>query len=132
MLSRSRQRLQLQIDETLERFRLADVGSRAAGALSHGQQQWLEIAMAMSVSPKVLLLDEPTGGMSPEERAWTGEIIHELSSRCSVLIVEHDLDWIRRLCDQITVLHQGRVVLTGTPAEIERDENVKEVYRARV
>lgn len=132
MLSRSRRSLQLQIDETLERFRLADVGSRAAGALSHGQQQWLEIAMAMSVSPKVLLLDEPTGGMSPEERAWTGEIIHELSSRCSVLIVEHDLDWIRRLCDQITVLHQGRVVLTGTPAEIERDENVKEVYRARV
>lgn len=132
LLSRSRRRLQLQIDETLERFRLADAGSRAAGALSHGQQQWLEIAMAMSVSPKVLLLDEPTGGMSPEERAWTGEIIRELSSRCSVLIVEHDLDWIRRLCDQITVLHQGRVVLTGTPAEIERDENVKEVYRARV
>lgn len=132
MASRSRRRLSSAVDETLERFRLADVVSRLAGELSHGQQQWLEIAMAMSVSPKVLLLDEPTGGMSPEEREATGQIIRELASRCSVLIVEHDLDWIRRLCDQITVLHQGRVVLTGTPGQIERDEAVREVYRARV
>lgn len=132
MTSRSRRRLSSAVDETLHRFRLSDVVSQLAGELSHGQQQWLEIAMAMSVSPKVLLLDEPTGGMSPEEREATGQIIRELSSRCSVLIVEHDLDWIRRLCDQITVLHQGRVVLTGTPGEIESDEAVKEVYRARV
>lgn len=132
MLSRSRRRLQPQVDETLERFRLTNQGSRVAGEMSHGQQQWLEIAMAMMVSPKVLLLDEPTGGMSLEEREATGEIIRDLSSRCSVLIVEHDLDWIRRLCDQITVLHQGRIVRTGSPRQIEDDEGVKEVYRARV
>ncbi len=131
MLSRSRRRLQDVVQQTLERFQLDGLGDRLAGVLSHGQQQWLEIAMAMSVNPRILLLDEPTGGMSSEERERTGEIIRELSATCSVLIVEHDLDWIRRLCGQITVLDQGSLVRTGTPQEMEQDEKVKEVYRAR-
>ena len=132
MLSRSRQRLRPQLDALLEGVGLTDVVDRPAGELSHGQQQWLEIAMAMATGPKVLLLDEPTAGMSRQERSRTGEVIRTASERCAVVIVEHDLDFIRELCDRITVLHQGRSVATGTPAEIERNPSVAEVYLTRV
>jgi ABC-type uncharacterized transport system ATPase subunit len=132
VFSRSRARLQPEIDRALADFGLTAVRSRAAGELSHGEQQWLEIAMAMATEPKVLLLDEPTGGMSPQERTRTGELIRAAAQRCSVVIVEHDLDFIRGLCDRITVLHQGRRIATGTPAEIERDPEVAEVYLTRV
>jgi branched-chain amino acid transport system ATP-binding protein len=132
VFSRSRARLQPEIDRALEDFGLAGVRSRPAGELSHGEQQWLEIAMAMATGPKVLLLDEPTGGMSPQERTRTGSLIRAAAQRCAVVIVEHDLDFIRGLCDRITVLHQGRRIATGTPAEIERDPDVAEVYLTRV
>jgi branched-chain amino acid transport system ATP-binding protein len=131
-LSRSRRRLQEAVDATLADFGLGEVRDRLAGELSHGEQQWLEIAMAMATEPKVLLLDEPTGGMSPQERARTGQLIRGAAERCAVVIVEHDLDFIRGLCDRITVLHQGRHVATGTPAEIENDPQVAEVYLTRV
>jgi ABC-type branched-subunit amino acid transport system ATPase component len=88
--------------------------------------------MAMATGPKVLLLDEPTGGMGPQERARTGELIRAAAARCAIVMVEHDLDFIRGLCDRITVLHQGTNVATGTPAEIERDPRVAEVYLTRV
>jgi ABC-type uncharacterized transport system ATPase subunit len=132
VFSRSRRRLEPEIDATLEDFGLSRVRDRFAGELSHGEQQWLEIAMTMATAPKVLLLDEPTGGLSPQERTRTGELIRAAAGRCAVVIVEHDLDFIRGLCDRITVLHQGRRVATGTPAEIERDPRVGEVYLTRV
>jgi branched-chain amino acid transport system ATP-binding protein len=132
VLSRSRARLQPEVDRALTDFGLTAVRARPAGELSHGEQQWLEIAMAMATEPKVLLLDEPTGGMSPQERTRTGELIRAAAQRCAVVIVEHDLDFIRGLCDRITVLHQGRRIATGTPAEIERDPDVAEVYLTRV
>jgi ABC-type branched-subunit amino acid transport system ATPase component len=132
VFSRSRARLAPAVDRALEDFGLTAVRSRPAGELSHGEQQWLEIAMAMATEPKVLLLDEPTGGMSPQERIQTGELIQAAAERCAVIIVEHDLDFIRGLCDRITVLHQGRRIATGTPAEIERDRRVAEVYLTRV
>ena len=132
MLSRSRRRLRPRLDTLLESVGLTDARDRPAGELSHGQQQWLEIAMAMATDPKVMLLDEPTAGMSRQERAHTGEIIRAASERCAVVIVEHDLDFIRELCDRIAVLHQGRSVATGTPAEIERNPSVAEVYLTRV
>jgi ABC-type uncharacterized transport system ATPase subunit len=132
VFSRSRARLQPEIDRALADFGLAAVRTRPAGELSHGEQQWLEIAMAMATGPKVLLLDEPTGGMSPQERTRTGSLIRAAAQRCAVVIVEHDLDFIRGLCDRITVLHQGRRIATGTPAEIERDPEVAEVYLTRV
>jgi branched-chain amino acid transport system ATP-binding protein len=128
MLSRSRQRLRPHIAGLLERVGLADVRDRPAGQLSHGQQQWLEIAMAMATGPKVLLLDEPTAGMSRQERIRTGEVIRAASEYCAVVIVEHDLDFIRELCDRIDVLHQGRSIASGTPAEIERNGQVADVY----
>jgi ABC-type uncharacterized transport system ATPase subunit len=120
------------IDELAAEFHLADQRDQLARELSHGQQQWLEIAMALAVRPTMLLLDEPTAGMSHEERAVTGERIRRARERCGVLIVEHDLDFIRGLCDRITVLHQGKIIASGTPAQIEADGRVHEVYLTRV
>jgi branched-chain amino acid transport system ATP-binding protein len=132
IFSRSRRQLAPRIADLADSFGLAQDRRRPAGELSHGQQQWLEIAMAVATSPKVLLLDEPTAGMSRQERSRTGEIIRAASERCAVVIVEHDLDFIRELCHRIAVLHQGRSIAAGTPAEIERDAHVAEVYLTRV
>jgi ABC-type branched-subunit amino acid transport system ATPase component len=79
-----------------------------------------------------LLLDEPTAGMSPKERADTAALIKKASEKCGVLIVEHDLDFIKELCNRISVLHHGNIVATGTPTQIENDPKVKEVYLTRV
>jgi len=116
----------------LQRFRLAERADDLAGALSHGQQQWLEIAMVLASRPKLLLLDEPTGGMSPEERRVTGELLLPVKAQCAVVIVEHDLDFIRDICDHLTVLDQGRVLDDGTVEEIQRSPKVQEVYTTRV
>ena len=132
VLSRSRRRHAPRVRALLDDFGLAAVRDRRAGELAHGEQQWLEIAMAMATEPKVLLLDEPTGGMNRHERLRTGELIRQAAATCAAVIVEHDLDFIRDLCDRITVLHQGTRVASGTPAEIERDERVAEVYLTRV
>lgn len=117
--------------ERLGAFRLADRAGDVAGVLSHGQQQWLEIAMALAVDPGLLLLDEPTGGMSPEERRATGELLRPIRDRCALVIVEHDLDFIKGLCDRLTVLDAGRVLDEGTADEIERSARVQEVYTRR-
>ncbi|MBI1396248.1 MAG: ATP-binding cassette domain-containing protein [Betaproteobacteria bacterium] len=132
IFSSSRRRLDEKVMAFLERFRLDDRRDDLAGVLSHGQQQWLEIAIALAREPKVLLLDEPTAGMSPQERRATGELLAPIRSHCSLLIVEHDLDFIRDICDSLTVLDQGRVVATGSTAEVQKDERVKEAYLANV
>lgn len=118
--------------QALERFKLAGRLDDLAGELSHGEQQWLEIAMALACKPKLLLLDEPTGGMSPEERRVTGELLQPIKADCALLIVEHDLDFIKHLCDHLTVLDQGKVLDNGTVDEIERSSKVQEVYTSRV
>jgi len=132
LLSRSRRRLDADVMHALERFRLADRADDLAGELSHGEQQWLEIAMALAPRPKLLLLDEPTGGMSPEERRVTGELLMPIKAECALVIVEHDLDFIKNICDRLTVLDQGRVLGDGTIDEIERDPRVQEIYTSRV
>ncbi len=104
LFSRSRKRLDADVMHALERFRLADRADNLAGELSHGEQQWLEIAMALAPRPKLLLLDEPTGGMSPEERRVTGELLAPIRSECALVIVEHDLDFFKNICDRLTVL----------------------------
>lgn len=131
LLSRTRRGLHGRVMEQLEAFRLADRAEEVAGILSHGQQQWLEIAMALAARPKLLLLDEPTGGMSPEERRATGELLQPIRGHCALVIVEHDLDWIKNLCDELTVLDGGRVLDHGTVAEIEQSAKVQEVYTRR-
>jgi ABC-type uncharacterized transport system ATPase subunit len=130
--SRRRAALRDQVMHSLERFRLADRADELAGALSHGEQQWLEIAMALAPAPKLLLLDEPTGGMSPEERRVTGELLAPIKSECALVIVEHDLDFIRDICDVLTVLDQGRVLDSGTVDEIQNSPKVQQVYTTRV
>ena len=96
----------------------------------HGQQQWLEIAMALSRAPRLLLLDEPTAGMSPQERRATGELLAPIRARCSLLIVEHDLDFIKDICDTLTVLDQGLVVDSGATQTVQSSDKVKEAYLA--
>lgn len=130
--SRTKAALHDAVMDALERIRLVDRADELAGALSHGQQQWLEIAMALMSKPKLLLLDEPTGGMSPEERRATGELLMPIKGDCAMVIVEHDLDFIKDICDHLTVLDQGRVLDDGTVEEIEKSSKVQEVYTSRV
>jgi branched-chain amino acid transport system ATP-binding protein len=131
VLSRTRRALHDQVMTMLQQFRLADRARDPASALSHGQQQWLEIAMALASKPRLLLLDEPTGGMSLEERRVTGELLAPIKQHCSLVIVEHDLDFIRDICDRLTVLDQGKVLATGTVAEIQASKSVQEIYLRR-
>jgi ABC-type branched-subunit amino acid transport system ATPase component len=113
---------------SLERFRLAARADDLAGELSHGEQQWLEIAMALAREPKMLLLDEPTAGMSPQERRATGELLEPIKASCALLIVEHDLDFIKDICDTLTVLDQGQVVASGPTRAVQDDERVRLAY----
>ncbi|MBV9559020.1 MAG: ABC transporter ATP-binding protein [Bradyrhizobium sp.] len=131
VFSRTRTALHEQVMAMLTQFRLADRAHEAAATLSHGQQQWLEIAMALAAKPRLLLLDEPTGGMSLEERRVTGELLQPIKQHCSLVIVEHDLDFIRDICDRLTVLDQGRVLASGTVAEIQSSKSVQEIYLRR-
>ncbi|HRO57641.1 MAG TPA: ABC transporter ATP-binding protein [Burkholderiaceae bacterium] len=111
---------------------LLDLGRQAealAGDLSHGQQQWLEIGMALASSPKMLLLDEPTAGMSPEETFRTGELVQRLNAEgMTVLVVEHDMAFIRQVAQKVTVLHFGRVFAQGNIDQIVSDPRVAEIY----
>jgi ABC-type uncharacterized transport system ATPase subunit len=130
--SRTRRRLDVQIMRSLDRFGLADRADALAGELSHGEQQWLEIAMALAPRPKLLLLDEPTAGMSPEERRMTGELLLPIKAECTMVIVEHDIDFIKNICDHLTVLDQGRVLCDGTVREIEESPEIQRIYTSRV
>ena len=120
------------IIEVLENFKLIKKVDTLAGELSHGLQQWLEIAMVVVKKPELLLLDEPTAGMSPQERQVTGELLVPLKSYCSLIIVEHDLDFIKNICDYITVLDQGKVLETGSIEKIRTSKKVQKVYTTRV
>ena len=128
MLSRSRHALHERVMHLLSRFQLEARRDEMAGVLSHGQQQWLEIAMALAREPRLLLLDEPTAGMSPQERRSTGELLLPIKDHCSLLIIEHDLDFIKDICDSLTVLDQGQVVASGPTQQVQNSERVREVY----
>lgn len=102
---------------------------QTAASLSHGQQQWLEIGMALALQPKLLLLDEPTAGMSPEETFRTGELIQRLNREgMTVLVVEHDMTFIRQIAQKVTVLHLGRVFAQDSIGAIVADPRVAEIY----
>jgi branched-chain amino acid transport system ATP-binding protein/urea transport system ATP-binding protein len=132
MLSRTRVALRERGQAVMRQFRLLDRAGDPASSLSHGQQQWLEIAMALAPEPNLLLLDEPTAGMSIEERRVTGELLAPIKDHCSLVIVEHDLDFIRDICDVLTVLDQGHVLESGTVEQIRSSRKVQEVYLTRV
>lgn len=126
--SATRRALDADVMRALERFLLAARADDLAGELSHGQQQWLEIAMALARAPTLLLLDEPTAGMSPQERRATGELLMPIKEHCSVLIVEHDLDFIKDICDTLTVLDNGQVIASGPTRAVQDDERVRSAY----
>lgn len=116
-------------DKILAFLRLDSAQDELAGFLSHGLKQWLEIGMAISLKPRLLLLDEPTAGMSPEETRATGEIVKELNAGgVSILAVEHDMNFVRHVAQRVTVLHFGRIFATGTIDEIVADERVAAIY----
>jgi urea transport system ATP-binding protein len=120
------------VAQALETTALTAVADRPAGSLSHGQKQWLEIGMLLVQEPRMLLFDEPVAGMSPDERTRTGELIRLTAERCTVLVVEHDMDFLRRFATKVTVLHEGKVLRHGaTVAEVQADEQVQEVYIGR-
>lgn len=103
--------------------------ARPAGELAHGQQQWLEIGMALALRPRLLLLDEPTAGLSPDETFRTGELIQRLNvDGATVLVVEHDMAFVRQIATSVTVLHLGQVFARGTIEEIIANRGVEEIY----
>jgi urea transport system ATP-binding protein len=119
------------IAETLRLIRLADAADRAAGLLSHGQKQWLEIGMLLVQEPRLLLLDEPVAGMSDDETERTAELFLSLAGRHSLVVVEHDMAFIGKIARKVTVLHEGSVLAEGPMAQVQSDPRVIEVYLGR-
>jgi len=130
-LLRRRRGVDDKVAATMDAVGLAGLADRPAGALSHGQKQWLEIAMLLVQEPKLLLLDEPVAGMTKEERTRTGELVQSIARQRTVVVVEHDMDFLRRFARRVTVLHEGKVLREGTVAEVQADERVQEVYLGR-
>ncbi|OZT13849.1 urea ABC transporter ATP-binding protein UrtD [Priestia aryabhattai] len=120
-----------QIEKTLEQIGLQDFMYKQAGELSHGQKQWLEIGMQLMQEPSLLLLDEPIAGMTGRERERTGELMHQISNTCSVLVVEHDMDFVRKYSKQVTVMHEGKILSEGNMTDVQENERVQEVYLGR-
>ena len=127
-LLRARRGVDPAIEVALEETGLSDERETPAGILSHGQKQWLEIGMMLVQEPRALLLDEPVAGMSQDERTATGELLQRIAQRRVVLVVEHDMDFMRRYASRVTVLHQGKVLSEGTVAQVQADPKVQEVY----
>ena len=117
--------------EVLHTIHLADGVTRQAGNLSHGQKQWLEIGMLLMQDPKLLLLDEPVAGMTDEETARTAELFLTLKGKHSLMVVEHDMGFIRTISEKVTVLCDGSVLAEGTLDQVQADERVIEVYLGR-
>lgn len=116
---------------TLEILGLLDKAHRQAGALAHGEMQWLEIGMVMVQDPALFLLDEPVAGMTKEEREKTGNLLQTLAKNHAVLVVEHDMEFVRQTAHRVTVLHEGTVLCEGSVEHVKQDARVIEVYLGR-
>lgn len=119
------------IDEILGIINLRNKAEVKAGSLAHGQKQWLEIGMLLAQNAKLLLVDEPAAGMTDEETARTGELLLSLAGKHSVIVIEHDMTFVRQLASKVTVLHQGSVLCEGSVDEVQANERVIEVYLGR-
>ena len=119
------------IDELLEVIRLRPMHDRWQGGLSHGQKQWLEIGMLLAQEPKLLLVDEPVAGMTDAETRQTAELLKEINRDRTVVVVEHDMAFVRDLGVKVTVLHEGGVIAEGTIDDVSANERVVEVYLGR-
>ena len=119
------------IDEILQTIRLTGVQNHLAGSLSHGQKQWLEIGMLLAQDPKLLLVDEPVAGMTDVETHQTAELLKEINREHTVVVVEHDMTFVRELGVKVTCLHEGSVLAEGTIDQVSENERVVEVYLGR-
>ncbi len=122
---------QEKIHDTLDTIGLFEKQHDIAGLLSHGEKQWLEIGMVMMQEPKVMLVDEPVAGMTDHETEKTGALLEKISKERSVLVIEHDMAFVRQIAQKVTVLHEGTVLFEGTVDEVQNHEKVKEVYLGR-
>jgi len=116
------------IEEVAESIYLKDQLDIEGAFLSHGQKQWLEIGMLLMQNPEMLMLDEPVAGMSPAEREQTAELLKKICENRSILIIEHDMDFVSRIAHKVTVLHLGKILAEGSMAEIQNNEKVQDVY----
>jgi len=116
------------IAATLDTVGLGDKAAAQAGALSHGEKQWLEIGMVMAQDPELLLVDEPVAGLTDEETARTGDLLLSIAAERSVLVIEHDMEFVRQIARTVTVLHQGAVLCEGPVEQVQQDPRVLEVY----
>jgi urea transport system ATP-binding protein len=119
------------IEATLETVNLAGRGRERAGGLSHGEKQWLEIGMVLMQQAELLLVDEPVAGMTDEETEQTAELLRGVAEERAVLVIEHDMEFVRSIARRVTVLHEGSVLCEGSVAEIQQDERVMQVYLGR-
>jgi urea transport system ATP-binding protein len=116
------------IAATLATVGLEGKAGAPAGALSHGEKQWLEIGMVMAQDPELLLVDEPVAGLTDEETARTGDLLLSIAAERSVLVIEHDMEFVRQIARTVTVLHQGTVLCEGPVEQVQQDPRVLEVY----
>jgi urea transport system ATP-binding protein len=119
------------IHEVMQTIGLTSKAETKAGALSHGQKQWLEIGMLLAQNPKLLLVDEPAAGLTDEETHETGELLMSLAGQHSIIVIEHDMVFVRQIARRVTVLHQGHILCEGTVDEVQNNEHVIEVYLGR-
>lgn len=122
---------QARVIELADQIGLGDQLDRVSGELSHGQKQWLEIGMLLAQDPQLLLVDEPAAGMTPAEREHTTDLLKEAAKTRAVVVVEHDMEFIRRLDCRVTVLHEGSVLAEGSLDHVTADQNVIDVYLGR-
>ena len=131
LFERDAEEARARIAQTLDTVALGAKANRKAEALSHGEKQWLEIVMVIAQDPELLLVDEPVAGMTDDETARTGELLEAIAADRSVLVIEHDMEFVRRIARKVTVLHQGTVLCEGPVAQVQNDPRVLEVYLGR-
>ncbi len=120
-----------EIGHTLETIGLAEQVHKRAGSLSHGQKQWLEIGMVILQDPELLLVDEPVAGMTDEETEQTGRLLQSLAENHAIIVIEHDMEFVRQIARIVTVLHEGTVICEGTVEKVQADDRVREIYLGR-
>lgn len=131
LMGRSSPAERARIEETLETIGLSLHAQDRAGSLSHGQKQWLEIGMVILLDPLLLLVDEPVAGMSDKETEQTGRLLTELSAKHAIVVIEHDMDFVRQIAKIVTVLAEGTVICEGTVETVQADDHVREIYLGR-
>lgn len=119
------------IQEVLQKVGLEDRSTVKAGSLAHGEKQWLEIAMQLVQKPEIIMLDEPAAGMGKPETYRTGELLQEIKKDCTIIVVEHDMEFVKQIADTVTVLHEGKVLIQGNIDDVLADQTVQSVYLGR-